>query len=56
LRAALEWRDSKFGDDYRALKKMTTEKGTDFAFPQALSMPEIKEALEKYEAERKKQG
>ena len=56
LRAALEWRDGKFGDDYRALKKMATEKGTEFAFPQVLSMPEVKEALEKYEAERKKQG
>ena len=55
LRAALEWRDGKFGDDYRALKKTATEKGTDFAFPQALSMPEVTQALEKYEAERKKQ-
>ncbi len=56
LRAALEWRDSKFGDDYRALKRMATEKGTEFRFPQVLSMPEVKEALERYEAERKKQG
>ena len=56
LRTALEWRDGKFGDDYRALKKTATEKGTEFSFPQVLSMPEIKEALEKYEAERKKQG
>ena len=56
LRAALEWRDGKFGDDYRALQKMATEKGTDFPFPQALSMPVIKEALEKYEAERKKES
>ena len=56
LRAALEWRDGKFGDDYRNLRKTATEKGTDFSFPQALSMPEVKEALEKFEAERKKQG
>ena len=56
LRAALEWRDSKFGDDYRALKKMATEEGTQFRFPQELSMSEVREALEKYEAERKKQG
>ena len=53
LRAALEWRDGKFGDDYRNLSKTATEKGTDFDFPQALSMPEVKEALEKFEAERK---
>jgi enoyl-CoA hydratase len=56
LRGALEWRDSKFGDDFRALKKMAAEQGTEFSFPQVLSMPEVKEALEKYEAERKKQG
>ncbi len=56
LRAALEWRDGKFGDDYRALKKTATEKGTEFRFPQALSMPAVKEALEKYEANRKKQS
>ena len=56
LKAALKWRDGKFGDDYRALKRTATEKGTEFGFPQALSMPEVKEALEKYEAERKKQG
>ena len=56
LRAALEWRDGKFGDDYRTLKRMATEKGTEFSFPQVLSMPEAREALEKYEAERKKQG
>lgn len=56
LRAALEWRDSKFGDDYRALQKMATEKGTEFRFPQVLSMPEVKEALEKYQADRQQQG
>ena len=56
LRAALEWRDSKFGDDFRGLKKMATEKGTEFRFPQVLSMPEVREALAKYETERKKQG
>ena len=56
LRVALEWRDGKFGDDYRALKRTATEKGTEFRFPQVLSLPEVKEALEKYEAERKKQG
>lgn len=56
LRAALEWRDGKFGDDYRALSKTATEKGTDFKFPQALSMPEVKEALERFEEERKKQN
>lgn len=56
LAGALEWRDGKFGDDYRALRKMAQEKGTDFRFPQGLFMPEVKEALEKYEAERKKQG
>ncbi len=56
LRAALEWRDGKFGDDYRALRKAATEEGTDVSFPQALSMPEVQEALEKFEAERKKQN
>lgn len=55
LRAALEWRDNKFGDDYRALKRMVTEKGTQFSFPQVLSMSEVREALDRYEAERKKQ-
>lgn len=55
LNGALAWRDGKFGDDYRALRKMAQEKGTDFRFPQGLFMPEVKEALEKYEAERKKQ-
>lgn len=54
LKAALEWRDGKFGDDYRALKRMAAEKGTKYRFPQVLSIPEIKEALEKYEAQRKK--
>lgn len=54
LNAAVEWRDGKFGDDYRALRRTATEKGTDFRFPQALSMPEVKEALERFEAERKK--
>ncbi len=53
LRTALEWRDGKFGDDFRALRKTATENGTDFPFPQELSMPEIREALDKYEAERK---
>lgn len=53
LKAASEWRDGKFGDDYRALKKMATEKGTEYRFPQELSMFEIKEALEKYEAGKK---
>jgi len=53
LKAALEWRDGKFGDDYRSLKKMATEKGTEYRFPQELSMSEIKEALEKYEAGKK---
>jgi enoyl-CoA hydratase len=52
LRVALEWRDTKFGNDLRNLKKMATEKGTDFRFPQVLSMPEVKEALEKYETGR----
>ncbi|MFC2005418.1 enoyl-CoA hydratase-related protein [Chloroflexota bacterium] len=56
LGGALEWRDSKFGDDYRALKRTAREKGTEARFPQVLSMPEVKEALEKYEAERKKPG
>jgi len=56
LRAALEWRDGKFGDDYRALRRTATEKGTDASFPQALSMPEVQEALDRYEAERKKQA
>jgi len=55
LRAAIEWRDGKFGDDYRALRKTAAEKGTDFSFPQALSMPGVKEALERFEADRKKQ-
>ncbi|MFH1032021.1 MAG: enoyl-CoA hydratase-related protein [Chloroflexota bacterium] len=54
LRAALEWRDNKFGNDLRNLRKMALEKGTDFNFPQVLSMPEVTESLEKYEAERKK--
>ncbi|HJN51390.1 MAG: enoyl-CoA hydratase-related protein [Pseudomonadales bacterium] len=53
LRGALEWRDGKFGDDYRALHKNATDNGTEFSFPQALSMPEVKEALDKFEAERK---
>jgi enoyl-CoA hydratase len=55
LRAALEWRDGKFGNDLRSLKAMATEKGTDFRFPQVLSMPEVKEGLDKFEAERKKE-
>jgi enoyl-CoA hydratase len=54
LNAALEWRDGKFGDDYRALKKMATEQGTNFRFPQELSMAEIQEALDEYMAKRKK--
>ena len=54
LRAALEWRDDKFGDDFRGLNRMAAKEGTDFRFPQVLSMPDIKEALAKYEANRKK--
>ncbi len=54
LRTALEWRDAKFGNDLRTLKKMATEKGTEYRFPQVLSMPEIKTALVEYEAEMKK--
>ena len=53
LRAALEWRDNKFGNDLRTLRKTAQEKGTDFTFPQVLSMPEVKEALQKYESERR---
>ena len=56
LKAAIEWRDAKYGDDYRVLKRTAAEKGTEFRFPQVLSMPEVKEALEKYEAERKKES
>ena len=56
LNAALAWRDGKFGDDFRALRRMAAEKGTDYPFPQALSMPEVREALEKYEEERKGEG
>ncbi|MBI4304064.1 MAG: enoyl-CoA hydratase/isomerase family protein [Chloroflexi bacterium] len=55
LRVALEWRDGKFGDDMRELRKMAQEKGTNFRFPQALSMPGVVEALEKYEVQRKKE-
>jgi len=55
LRGALEWRDDKFGNDLRSLRKMATEKGTNFRFPQVLSMPEVKEGLARYEAERKKE-
>ncbi len=47
LRAALEWRDNKFGNDIRNLRKMATEQGTGFRFPQVLSVPEAKKALEK---------
>ena len=54
LRTALEWRDNKFGNDLRNLRKMAQERGTAFGFPQVLSMPEVQEALKKYEAERKK--
>jgi hypothetical protein len=54
LRAALEWRDGKFGDDYRLLKRKATEEDTEYRFPHVLSIPEIRDALEKYEAERKK--
>jgi len=56
LRAALEWRDGKFGDDFRALSRMAIEEGTEFRFPQVLSVPEVNEALAKYEAERQKPG
>jgi hypothetical protein len=56
LNAALAWRDGKYGDDFRALRKMAAEKGTDYPFPQALSMPEVREGLDKYEEERKKEG
>jgi len=56
LNAALAWRDGKYGDDFRALRKMAAEKGTDYPFPQALSMPEVREGLQKYEEERKKGG
>ncbi|MBI4304151.1 MAG: enoyl-CoA hydratase/isomerase family protein [Chloroflexi bacterium] len=56
LNYALEWRDAKFGNDFRSLKKMASEKGVNIRFPQALSMPEVKQALEKFEAERKKQA
>jgi len=54
LRAALEWRDNKFGNDLRNLRKTAQEKGTDFRFPQVLSIPEVKGALDKYEVERKR--
>ncbi len=54
LAAALHWRDDKFGDDMRKLREMAMEKGTGFRFPQVLSVPEVKVALEKYEAERRK--
>ncbi|MBI4303813.1 MAG: enoyl-CoA hydratase/isomerase family protein [Chloroflexi bacterium] len=56
LRTALEWRDMKFGNDFRALKRMATEKGTNYRFPQALSMPEFKEGPKKYEEAMKKEG
>jgi len=56
LNAALKWRDGKFGDDYRALKKMATDQGTDYRFPQELSMSEIREALEEYMAKRQNQS
>ncbi len=56
LRTALEWRDNKFGNDMRNLRRMAQEKGTNFRFPQVLSMPEAKEALEKFEVERKKKS
>lgn len=56
LRSALEWRDGKFGDDFRALKSMASKEGTDFPFPQAHAMPEIRQALDRYEEERKKRG
>jgi hypothetical protein len=55
LRAVLEWGDNKFGNDLRNLRKMAQEKGTGFRFPQVLSMPEVGEALQKCEAERKKE-
>ncbi len=47
LNAALAWRDYKFGNDYRALKGLATEKGTDYSFPQAYSMPEMREFIKK---------
>jgi len=53
---ALAWRNGKFGDDYRALRRMASEKVTDYPFPQALAMPEVRESLDKYEEERKKGG
>jgi enoyl-CoA hydratase len=53
LRAALEWRDNKFGNDLRNLRKMASEKGTDYRFPQVLSVPEVKKAMDDYEVERK---
>jgi len=60
LQAALAWRDGKFGDDFRALKAAAAKKGTDYPFPQVLSMPETRAAVEKamedYQEERKKRS
>ncbi|MBI4337937.1 MAG: enoyl-CoA hydratase/isomerase family protein [Chloroflexi bacterium] len=43
LNAALAWRDGKFGDDYRALKKAAAEKQVEPRFPAVLSMSEIRQ-------------
>jgi enoyl-CoA hydratase len=53
LRTALEWRDNKFGDDLRGLRKMAQEKGTNYRFPQVHALPQVKEAMEKFEVMRK---
>ncbi len=53
LRAAIDWRDGKFGDDFRSLRKMAQEQGTNYPFPQVHQVPSVKEAIEKDKAARK---
>ncbi|MBI2958067.1 MAG: enoyl-CoA hydratase/isomerase family protein [Chloroflexi bacterium] len=55
VKAAFDWLNNKFGDDVRALGKMARERGVQFAFPQVLSMPEVKQGVLWFDAQREAQ-